>query len=355
MATEQKIVRRKKNKKQNTIYKVFGIIADIIIYPVVVISLLAALGMLITNRNNALPTIFGTSFVKILSGSMKEDGFLVGDVVFIKQTNIEDLKVGDVVAFYKYFDSADKPYYPHLVKIEDYNGENYGAIIENRVSSEGFKTKRPAFFHKIKDIYVLPYDGTIFFQTGGAGEGEVDGYIRSDYIIGKYSETPRFVRDTLKFCSSQLGMISMIVVPLSILVLLECLSIVEQVNDIILENKVFSREVPYDNKDSLKANIGEEMEIYRQVYFYATALPEERQKIKMFLWGNLYEKEITKKELALKKLVDESLQLSNIDDYFDYWQKNITNSFQKRKFKKLVEEYNLKNSYEKTREEVGEK
>lgn len=352
MTQEQTIVKRKKNKKQNTFYKVLGVIADIIIYPVVVISLLAAFGMLISNRNSSLPSFFGVSFVKVLSNSMEERGFLVNDVVFVKQADVTTLKVGDVVAFYKFQDVIDRMYHDKLVNINDYNGENLGQSIPDRTSIEDLKKSRPVFFHEIKNIYVLPNDGTLFFETGGAGEGESDGYIRADHIVGQYTYTPRIVRDVLKFCASQWGMIVLVVVPLSILILLECLSIVEQINDMIVENKVFNREERYDSKDSIKANIGEEMELHRQVYFYATTNPEERDKVKQFLWGNLYEKEITKKEQELKKLVDQSLIICNndINQYFDFWLNNIENGFQKRKLTKLVNNYKVKISYDKTRE-----
>ena len=124
MAEEQekqiKVVKKKKKKQQKTFYKVLGIIADIIIYPVIIISLLASFGMLISKRANQLPSVFGVSVVKIMSPSMVTAGFEVGDIVFIKKTNISKLKVGDVVAFYKYIDNQDRQYYDEFVTVEEY-------------------------------------------------------------------------------------------------------------------------------------------------------------------------------------------------------------------------------------------
>ena len=335
-----KVVKKKKKKEQKTFYKVMGIIADIIIYPVIIISLLAAFGMLINNRNTQIPSVFGVSFVKVMSGSMQEDGFEIGDIVFIKKTDTTKLKIGDVVAFYKQIDTVDKEHYGDLVPIEEYDGTNNGKTIEGRTSIKSLqKNPNPVYFHKIKAIYVLPEDGSIFFETAGAAsDAPSDGYIRSDFIVGKYMNTPRFVRDSFKFCASKWGLLSLVVFPLSILVLLECLSIVEQLNEMIIENRVFNREDPFDSEESIKARIGENMELYRQVYFYATSKDEESQRVKDFLWGHLEEEELTQKEFELKTQVDKAQPIYEQDktDYLNYWLENIKSSYQKRKLEKLI-------------------
>jgi signal peptidase len=49
-------------------------------------------------KPNKVPTIFGYKPFVVLSGSMKPN-IMVGDLIFIKKTNIKKLKVGDVIAF----------------------------------------------------------------------------------------------------------------------------------------------------------------------------------------------------------------------------------------------------------------
>ena len=85
---QKKVVKRKRKKKQKTFYTVLGIIADIIIYPVIIISVIASFSMLLTNRSSELPSVFGVSVVKIMTGSMTTAGFDVGDIVLVKETSV---------------------------------------------------------------------------------------------------------------------------------------------------------------------------------------------------------------------------------------------------------------------------
>ena len=151
---------KNRRREEKTFYKVLGIIADIIMYPVLIISLLSAFFMLISNRNSSLPSAFGISVVKVMSGSMVERGFEVGDVVFVKKTDVATLKVGDVVAFYKQFDSCDMALKNDFVKLEDYDGTNLGQQIQGRTTIKQLKEKTmPVYFHRIKNI---PAEKTTF-------------------------------------------------------------------------------------------------------------------------------------------------------------------------------------------------
>lgn len=341
---------KKRRQEEKTFYKVLGIIADIIMYPVMIVSLLSAFFMLLSNRNSSLPSFMGYSVVKVMSGSMVERGFEIGDIVFVKETDVSKLEVGDVVAFYKNFDSCDMALKNQFVKKQDYDGTNLGQTITGRTDVSKLKGNQPVYFHRIKNIYVLPNDGTLFFETAGSATENTehdtlsDGYIRSDLIVGKYVETPRVIRDVMAFCASSTGMICLVVMPLSILVLLECLSIIEQINNMILENKVFYGEEPYNSPESIKANIGRDMDLYRQVYFYAKQDEKDRENVKYFLWSNCYDDFSNKKELALKEKIDYSDSfVDDKDKYFEYWSTNLSN-YQKRKFEKLLAQYRLENA-----------
>lgn len=335
---------KKRRQQQTTFYKVLGIIADIIMYPVMIVSLFSACFMLINNRNSTLPSFFGISAVKVLSGSMLDGGFKVGDVVFVKEVDPSTLKVGDIIAFYKQFDTCDRYEAENFVSLEeyqtDYNGTSLGQTIEGRTDVSTLQKRRASvYFHRIVDIKVLPKDGSLFFETKGDSVTNVDGYIRQDFLIGRYINTPRIVRDTMAFCSSQTGMICLVVVPLSLLVLLECLSIIEQINNMILENRVFYGEEAFDSKESIKANIGRDMDLYRQVYFYAMCKDDVRQKVRDFLWGNCFDEYSTKKEIDLRQKIEESEQyLGDKRKYFDFWANNLQSNYQKRKFDKLLEQ-----------------
>ena len=125
----------KAQKQKPTFYKIMGIVADIIMYPILIISLLASFSMLLFNRNSSLPSFFGTSVVKIISDSMVEDGFQVGDVVFVKKPNYKELKVGDIVAFYNYLDPVDVVCRANLIDKEQWDGTTTGSSPEGRTTA----------------------------------------------------------------------------------------------------------------------------------------------------------------------------------------------------------------------------
>lgn len=342
----------KANKKTKpTFYKVLGIIADIIMYPVLIISLLASFSMLLFNRNSSLPSFFGTSVVKIMSDSMVEKGFKVGDIVFVKKPNYDKLKVGDIVAFYNYADPVDLDCREHLVDKESWDGTTTGTSPDGRTTSSDLKKqKRAIYFHQIKSIKVSTIDGSVYYETVGATEGDTpDGFMRQDFIVGQYSYTPNFVRGFCKFCASSLGMIVLVVLPLSILILFQCLSIIEQVNNMILENKVFIRELAYDSPESLKANIMAEMETFRKVYFFATTQTQEKERVFAYMWEFEPKNKNDEKQIALAK---DSLKFADDEEkYFNFWLENLS-SYQKKKLAKLKEQYD----YEKLlRSKIAEK
>lgn len=332
----------KAQKQKPTFYKIMGIVADIIMYPILIISLLASFSMLLFNRNSSLPSFFGTSVVKIISDSMVEDGFQVGDVVFVKKPNYKELKVGDIVAFYNYLDPVDVVCRANLIDKEQWDGTTTGSSPEGRTTAaELKKSKRAVYFHKIKSIKVSTIDGSVYYETVGATEGDTpDGFMREDLVIGQYSNTPNFVRKFCKFCASSWGMIILVVLPLSILILFQCLSIIEQVNNMILENKVFMREEAYDSPESIKAKIMIEMEPFRKAYFYATSQAEEKEKVFAHMWE--FEPK-NKREEKLIEIAKSSLKFSDDNEkYFNFWINNLS-SFQKKKLVKLKEEYDYEN------------
>ena len=119
------------------------------------------------------PTVLGVAPMVVLSGSMSgtaEDHIEVGDLIFTKQADIDELKVGDVVAFMD------------------------GSIIVT---------------HRIVSISA---DRTEFVTKGDANNTE-DEPISADQIIGQYSGRIPKVGDFALFLQKPLGMVIFIGVP----------------------------------------------------------------------------------------------------------------------------------------------
>lgn len=81
------------------IVNIVGIILTIIFIPLIVINLI----LIVKSYTNdeKIPSVFGVSPVICLSGSMEPE-FSVGDMIFIKETNIDSLENGDVICFIPY-------------------------------------------------------------------------------------------------------------------------------------------------------------------------------------------------------------------------------------------------------------
>ena len=81
-------------------YKIIDIITDIIIVPIIILSGVCTFSLFSARNNNEVPTLFGMSAARVLSGSMVSEGFNIGDVVVLESVPIKDLKVGDKIGFY---------------------------------------------------------------------------------------------------------------------------------------------------------------------------------------------------------------------------------------------------------------
>ena len=334
----------KKTKERQSFHRLMGQIAGYIVYPIVLVALISTLLIFILTPKGKVPSFFGFSVVQIKSGSMVEAGFNVADVVFLNQNINGTLQSGDIIAFYKDFDPADTEIRTALVLLSEWDGvvTNEDLLNGTRIPKTTLeKSGSIVYFHYIEDVYVSPSDGTIFYRTIGSNPNAVaDGYIRSDYVVGKYIVTPPFLRSLLSFSTTSLGMILFIVFPLALLVLMECFGLIEQMNIYSFENKVFLRLIPFDSSQIVKYNIGKEMDISRKIYFYATSKEEEKNAVFDFLFSYLNvgtKKEKLLYENALK--AKEILQNESSIDYFLFWQSKLTKKSDKNRLKKLQNQF----------------
>ena len=111
-----------KKQKRNTIYTFLGKVGDILLIPIIVLALFTSIMIFNQQNTNSVPMVFGIGMVRILSPSMSDycveanRNFEVGERVFIQKSNV--IKVGDVIAFYDYYDKADTYTKFDLTKLE---------------------------------------------------------------------------------------------------------------------------------------------------------------------------------------------------------------------------------------------
>ena len=185
----------------------------------------------------------------------------------------------------------------------------------------------------------------MFLETKGTGNVSKDVIkVRADYVLGRYSYTPNWLRATFRFCASQMGMIILVVMPLGILILFECFSLIEQTNNMMIEKAVIQGKIRYNAPESLKANVGIEMNEIEKVRFYALAAEEDKQGVEDFLWkyletGSKKEKEeysFVKKSVAKFKTSPEA--------YFDMWIERIKGKKNKERLNFYREEWRIKSA-----------
>lgn len=349
---------KQKIKKQTTMHKILGIVTDILLYPVLILAIVVSGIVLTTRSTNQVIPIFGISFVRVLSGSMVAGGYDIGDVVILNTVDATDIKIGDVIAFYRYSDSED-PSRAYLEKIEDF--DNPPPILsETRVC--GTKTKKDAvdaeatvIFHRVVAVFQAK-DGTRFFETKGDSNSSKDGtLVRQDFVVGRDIGTPEWLLNIFAFCFSTKGMLYLVIIPLGILIFVQLLEIFELIFALMVERDVLSLKIAYNSEESIKNNIGFEMRDFDKVYFYDIAKDEEKQDVKDFLWGNLYQPQ-NKSELRQLNIVESGIALlPNREQYWNYFIQNAKTSRTKKQLIKLQQVANtivLNRKHEPTNKDI---
>jgi len=346
-------------KKRHNFYTIMGIIGDIIFYPVILIALFCCLVLSVDKVANRVPNILGVCVVSISSGSMVDGGFNVGDIVFLTHIEPQELRAGDIIAFYNYSDPTD-------VEIDEDNAtlvQSYDRIndiastyvlpestqekVDIRKDIDEINSNHSVFFHRIVKIFVSD-DGTLFFQTQGDSNANPETYlVCENYIVGEYVYTPVWLRGIFSFITTPSGILMLILLPLSILVMFILFSIIEQISNLYTERKVLKGELQFNSKEALKANIGIEMDILEKLKYYSNSTREQRPKIAHFLWGHL--KQGKKKDVIKYNQIMYLTQTfeENPKHFWMYWISNTKSDKTKRKIEKLWNEWNLKNNFQK--------
>lgn len=216
--------------------KLLNIISNIIFIPVMVILVVYLVYAINVQKNNGVPSFFGQSYVRVLTGSMRKSGFERGDIVVIERVNIskikkadENEKNGSIIAFYDN-NTKNKNAMSTLIPDEEPKPEN---IKDFKTGKKTFKSA--IVFHQVTDIY-YDDDGNTWFVTKGTSNANIDDHlVRGDEVVGQYK--PSAIPSVIEFISSPQGMIILIIVPSSILLFLLLLNVIEIVDQMMREKK----------------------------------------------------------------------------------------------------------------------
>ncbi len=314
------------NKKpKNTAYTLLGKIGDILLFPIVIISLCVSLLIFFQSKTDTLPSFFGVSIVRILSGSMENSGFNIGDNVIIKKTDTNTLWKGDIIAFFQKTDPADSGRV--LTELDSVSQEPVitKPIPEDRLTIEDLQgTGLKVIFHEIINVY---YDetGTRFFETKGSSNGSPDSIkVRADFVLGKYIETPTWFRGAVRWLSSAMGMVVCVCIPLGILVIFQSLALIEQINFMYVEKKLMKGEMHWQDREAKRLIKTGDMEEVCKIIYYMKVEEEEREELADNLW--VFKSNLNKKQKTLKNNVEEGIEIlknKGKREYLLFWKNHL--------------------------------
>ena len=258
--------RNKRNRESEYSTKwleILDTVTNIIIIPILVLSVICSIVMINAKRSNNVPNLFGYSLVTILSGSMENSGFHEDDTVIVKDINTSEIEVGDIVAYYTYIESytdiksaaqtakamektevTEASYLQDGGKVPpDKSTVSSWKLQLNKIfanltytateaSERAVRANKKITFHQVVDV--VEYQNSRWFKTWGTsnldshGNPSYDAYwIKEDYIIGVYTNTSLVVRSFLGFASTNTGIIWMVEVPSGVQLILSTLELIE--------------------------------------------------------------------------------------------------------------------------------
>lgn len=190
----EKILREPKSKASKISQIVVGVFCAIIFIFAVICSFSS-----MNSYFQHTPTCFaGYSRFTIISGSMTNSGFKVGDKVVVKAVDTNTLQEGDIIAFYCYSKSYTAFDVNTCKRIdnEDILETKYVNTIANFLGFQSDEIKQASksgasiIFHKIKYVLEDTTTGQRWFKTYGTSNTEEDKwYVEDKMVVGAYSDS----------------------------------------------------------------------------------------------------------------------------------------------------------------------
>lgn len=215
-----------KKKEKWTPKRILNLVLDIVLFPILIFATCFSLSLIITKITKGVPMVFGYAMITVVSGSLRDAGFEVGDKAFIKQTEANELAVGDYIAFFDYVDPA----HPRP------------ATIANGEKPTSNPRKNRIVFHEIIKIET-DANGDLWFRTKGTNNASADyNVIYQDYVIGKHVDDGKGIVKFFKFVNSTTGIVLLVIIPCVIILFRDCYELMTMVFEYSDEKKKIKRE-----------------------------------------------------------------------------------------------------------------
>ena len=300
---QRKINEKKLNKQAKPGNKIISFLTSTVVVILLIFSLIICLSSFMGRINKTPPSFFGYTFMQISTGSMSAETVKIGenayssghkpkDKIVVHSVNTDSLNVGDKIAFYvsnSAFNNAP------LENATEVTGVRKTELSVTLPQFFGFASKsirkeskdvKKLVFHHVAKIYEDD-NGVRWFQTIGSSNESLDNWlIRENYIIGIYddSKSGHVMSDVLYFLTSQIGLVTTILIPLFLMTILIFGDFIKNAYLAKLELDIVEEKRKLTDEICIKNNIGYRMNKKTKYKVLAQAEDDEKTLYLSLLW-----------------------------------------------------------------------
>ena len=281
--------------KKTKWYKAISITLNVLCLIVVILSAMIFFSIINCKAQNVAPSFAGFSSMKIASGSMKDSGFEVGDVVVARSVDTKTLKAGDIIAYYHYSVSENEFTTNGLKNITEQSKEfntKYSLSFAKFFGVQPAEIQEAAhagssiIFHEIINVYEA-VDGTRWFQTKGSSNENADAwYVSEEMVIGVYDNSgfANMFGSIIGAFSSSAASVFIILIPLLIMGVLIMLEFLRDIQILKLQLDVIEEKRKITDPICVKNEVGYHMDLKSKYKVLAQADDKDKNEYIALLW-----------------------------------------------------------------------
>ncbi len=293
-STKKRVVNEEKLLKERPWWqKLISGVVNALLVLLILLSASLSVSVVISKLNRTVPSYAGYSALTIVSGSMVEAGFNIGDTIMTKTVDAHTLNKGDKIAFYVYSKDYNRFYSMKSKLVTDKEDTktiipftSFFGVKPSKIT-EASKAGANLVFHEIQRVYE-DENGERWFKTKGASNSAEDAWITSeDMVLGILDESgfAKFMASLLTTMNNNMMMlVGVILIPLLVLAGMMIMGFVKDVSLAKLELDVVEEKRKLTDEVCVKNDVGFNMDKKTKLKVLAQAKPEEKTDYIALLW-----------------------------------------------------------------------
>ncbi len=290
---------------------------NILLIFVALIATTFAISVSVSKINKTSPIYLGTSFMKIISGSMQASGFEIGEIIVTHSVDAKTLNVGDNIAFYVSYNDMSRFNLSTAKEVETTQKTKFKTPfstlfgVQSQKITTAAKSGNKIVFHQIVAIYESE-SGERWFKTKGTSNSVEDSWTISESLVIGIHVTNGFsnmIAGALDVITSNPKLlVCCSLLPFLLVVLVVSGNIIKDIALILIELDIVEEKRKLTDSICVKNKIGYQMSNKTKYKVLAQATPEERALYMSLLWENGSTPESIKKYYKRKTILLKSNQ-----------------------------------------------